>query len=141
MIMLAIALLLQVAPEQDAPMTDEALIAYASAPFDRWDAPSRGRFVIGKHNGITVVADFSCSDLCPNYTTRVIHYDVAPGHACDRIGAMTSFIHVPYGMSMHQEPFCVPKVLAHQLGHPIAAGQYFWAFAREVKSMIGREKR
>ena len=140
MMMFAIALLLQRLPPQDTPMTDEALIAYASTPFDPQVAPSRGLFVIGKHNGVTVVADYSCSDLCPEYTTRVIHYDVAPGYACDRIGAVTSLIYLPYVITMRQEPFCVPKVLAHQLGHPIAAQQYFLALRRDQKLVLELRK-
>jgi hypothetical protein len=58
------------------------------------------------------VADFPCSDLCPAYTTRIIHYDVAPGPPCDAAGGVTQLRLVPFSIGTREEAFCIPKPLA-----------------------------
>jgi hypothetical protein len=63
------------------------------------------------HNGVRVVADFPCSDLCPPNTLGIVHYDVAPDEQCTRIGGLTRQEWVPAGIAISQQPFCVPKVL------------------------------
>ena len=40
------------------------------------------RITLGLHHGVPVVVEFPCSDICPQYTTRIVHYDLAPGAAC-----------------------------------------------------------
>jgi hypothetical protein len=59
-----------------------------------------------------VVVDYPCADVCPDYTVRIIHYDVAPGHDCDQIGGKTVVRAVPFAIAARVEPFCVPAVLA-----------------------------
>jgi hypothetical protein len=97
----------------DAPraLTDADLVAYAARPFDK-AAMMFQRVTLGEHHGATVVADFPCSDVCPQYTIRVIHYDVAPGAACEAIGGVTVSRMVPFSIAVVEKRFCVPKVLA-----------------------------
>jgi hypothetical protein len=92
-------------------LTDAALVAYAAAPFDKTAMMGR-RVDLGRHRGVPVVAEFPCSDVCPAYTVRIVHYAVAPGAACDAAGGVTEAREVPYGIATHEEPFCIPRPLA-----------------------------
>jgi len=108
---LALALLASASNAAEDTLTDAALTAYAAQPFDRQAMMGR-QVVIGVHHGAKVVAEFPCSDVCPDYTTRIIHYDAAPGPACDAIGGVTAIRRVPFSIAVVEKPFCVPKVLA-----------------------------
>jgi hypothetical protein len=95
-------------------LTDRAIAAYAARPYDK--RAMMGRTVtIGIHHGVRVVAEHPCSDVCPNYTTRIIHYDVVPGPACQRIGGVVRDAIVPRGIAASRQPFCVPRVLGSQM--------------------------
>ncbi|MEA2461981.1 MAG: hypothetical protein QOH90_2158, partial [Actinomycetota bacterium] len=92
------------------PLSDHAIAAYAARPWDK--ARMMGRHqVLGLHNGVRVVVDFPCGDVCPNYTTRVIHYDVAPGPACVRARGVVRHAIIAQGPAASRRPFCVPRVL------------------------------
>src|SRR5947209_4127841 len=67
-----------------ASLSDTDLTAYAARPFDK-RAMMFKHVVVGVHHGASVVADFPCGDICQDYTTRIIHYDVTPGAACRAI--------------------------------------------------------
>ena len=97
----------------DAPrqLSDADLVAYAAKPFDH-GAMMFHHVTLGLHHGAPVVADFPCGDVCPNYTMRIIHYDVAPGPACARIGGVTVTRDVPQSIAMVEKSFCTPAVLA-----------------------------
>lgn len=58
-----------------------------------------------------MVADYICSDLCPDHTVRVIRFDVPTEKACADIGGIEKIIVVPYGIGVANKIFCVPKVL------------------------------
>ena len=92
-------------------LTDQALIDYAAKPFDKATMAFQ-HVTVGTHHGARVVAGFPCSDLCPAYTTRIIHYDVAPGEACKAIDGTDRLMTVPRGIAVTEELFCVPTVLA-----------------------------
>ena len=92
-------------------LSDADLVAYAKAGFDKGAMMER-RITLGRHHGALVIVDFPCSDICPDYTTRVIHYDVGPGAPCDAIGGATVTRAVPYSIAVIEKQFCVPKVLA-----------------------------
>lgn len=64
-------------------LSDADLVRYASKRFDPMKAPT-GREVLGRHRGTMVVVDFPCSDVCPQETRRIIHYDVPVGD-CRRV--------------------------------------------------------
>jgi len=94
-----------------AVLTDDALVAYAAAPYNK--AAMMERTVdLGRHRGVPVVAEFPCSDVCPAYTVRIIHYAVPPGAPCDAAGGVTQTWQVPFGIGTREEAFCVPGPLA-----------------------------
>lgn len=92
-------------------LSDADLIGYAASPFDHAAMMGR-RIAVGRHRGVAVVADFPCSDICPQYTRRIVHYDVPPGAACEAAGGVTQNREVPYSIAVVQKPFCIPKPLA-----------------------------
>jgi hypothetical protein len=91
-------------------LTDADLTAYAAKPFDK-GAMMFKHVALGLHHGALVVADFPCGDICPNYTVRIIHYDMAPGPACARLGGVTETRSVPVSIAVTSQSFCVPAVL------------------------------
>jgi hypothetical protein len=100
-----------VADAKPRQLSDADLIAYAARPFDK-QAMMEQHIVVGVHRGVPVIADFPCSDVCPNYTTRIIHYDLAPGPACTAAGGVVQSRRVPYSIAMIEKDFCVPRPLA-----------------------------
>jgi len=92
-------------------LSDADLVAYAAAPFDH-AAMMFKRITLGLHHGAPVVVEFPCSDICPQYTTQIIHYDLAPGAACAAAGGVTVTRRVPFSIAMVDKAFCVPKPLA-----------------------------
>jgi hypothetical protein len=94
------------------PVSDLALLRYAASRFDA-RAMAFKHVVLGLHRGTRVVADFPCSDVCPQYTRRIIHYDV-PVSACSRVHGVVVEEMVPRGIAVTREPFCEPAVLARK---------------------------
>ena len=91
--------------------SDSELVAYEAQPYDH--AAMMGQHVlVGLYRGARVVADFPCSDVCPDYTTRIVHLDVAPGPACEAAGGVTEARRVPFSIAMVERDFCVPGPLA-----------------------------
>ena len=97
-------------------LSDGALVAYASQPYD-----NAQKFlhhdVLGIHHGVEVIADFPCSDICPAYTVRIIHYAVAAGPDCDKIGGRARVATVPVSIAVTRQTFCVPAVLVEKNLH------------------------
>jgi hypothetical protein len=91
-------------------LTDADLLAYAAKPYDKAAMMER-RVALGLHHGAPVVADFPCSDICPDYTVRIIHYDLEPGPACARVGGAVESRAVPVSIAVMERKFCVPAVL------------------------------
>ncbi len=92
-------------------LSDRDLKRLDARPFDK-RAMMGKTVVLGRHHGVRVVANYPCSDVCPNYTVRIIHYDVQPGSECERAGGVTVTRTVPFGIGVVRKPFCAPKVLA-----------------------------
>jgi TonB family protein len=93
-------------------ITDSDLLAYVRSAFDRRSKMGK-REVLGLHQNTLVVVDFPCSDLCPAYTTRIIHYDVpADPKICARVGGVLRQEWVPKGIAVMPMPFCLPKSVA-----------------------------
>jgi hypothetical protein len=59
-----------------------------------------------------VVVDYICSDVCPNYTVRIIHFAVEAGSACAAVGGVEKSVVVPIGIGATPRTFCFPKVIA-----------------------------
>jgi hypothetical protein len=99
-----------------APLDDAALKAYAAEPFDK--GAMMGRTVeLGRNHGVPVVAEFPCSDVCPQYTVRIIHYRLPAGADCAAAGGVEKSVAVPVAITVFQKTFCVPKVLAESGGY------------------------
>jgi len=95
-----------------AELSDNSLITLARSPaIASIDGPYR--VVLGLHHQTEVVADYICSDVCPEYTVRVIHYSVQPGADCDRIGGKSVVTPVPFMLGQLPTPYCVPAILVN----------------------------
>lgn len=91
---------------------DAAVLAFVRTPFDpmaggRW--PNWPR-TLGTLRGTPVVISYTCSDLCPQYTKRIVRYNVTAGPACDRIGGISKDIVVPRGIGAGKARYCIPAV-------------------------------
>jgi hypothetical protein len=95
--------------EQGA-ISEASLLEYASTPYKK-GAHGADHQVLGKMNDVDVVVDFMCSDVCPDYTVRVIHFDVDPGPKCDEIGGVEQSVVVPVAIAAMPKLFCFPRVL------------------------------
>jgi hypothetical protein len=98
------------APAVVNALSDAALLKYASGGYDKRQMTSL-HVVLGQHHGVTVIADFPCSDLCPAYTVRVIHYDV-PISKCSAVGGVEKAMLVPVSITSVERSFCFPRVIA-----------------------------
>ena len=98
-------------------LDDAALHAYAARPWDK--ASLMGTTLpLGRYQGVPVVADFPCADVCPKYTVRIIHYDLPEGMSCAAAGGVEDSVPVPVAITVLQKTFCFPKTL-------VDAGQHF----------------
>jgi hypothetical protein len=93
------------------PITDADIVALASKPFKPPEDRIPDTYVLGIHNGTKVIVEFRCGDVCPQYTSRHIHYDVEPGPACDKIGGRKRTETLVQGIGLVRKDFCVPAVL------------------------------
>lgn len=98
------------AVEPPQPISDNALLSYASALYDKSHIEKQRTF-LGQLNGTPVVADFICSDLCPTYAVRVIHYELGKDQSCAAAGGIEKAIRVPVSIAAMDKVFCFPKVL------------------------------
>ncbi len=110
----SVALLTAASPSPSPPATpvwsDEKLLAYASSKYDK-RAMMNKHEILGTHKAVRLVADFPCSDICPDYTVRIIHYELDEGQSCAAAGGLEEAILVPVGIAATKKTFCVPKVL------------------------------
>ena len=90
-------------------VSDVELLQYATQDYDKRDMMFK-RVVLGINHGAEVVANFPCGDICPNYTVRVIHYELLPSK-CSEVGGIQRELQIAQGPAMHNESFCFPKVL------------------------------
>jgi len=94
---------------QNKTLSDEELLNYAKSSFDKEKMMGKN-FILGYHNGIPVRVSFPCSDVCPDYTIRIIRYDVSLGE-CELAGGEIKSIYVPFGEALKAKAFCFPKVI------------------------------
>jgi hypothetical protein len=67
---------------------------------------------------VPVVAEFPCSDVCPQYTVRIIHYRLPPEASCASVGGVEKEVLVPIAIAVRPKTFCIPEPL-------VASGQYY----------------
>lgn len=91
-------------------LDDAALLAYARQPWDKATL-MHTTVPLGRYHGVPVVAEFPCGDVCPQYTQRIIHFDLPEGADCARIGGVEQDVLVPMAIAMRTKRFCFPKVL------------------------------
>jgi hypothetical protein len=98
-------------------LDDAALTTYAARPFDK--RAMMGQTVeLGRNHGMPVVAEFPCSDVCPQYTVRIIHYRLPEGVDCASAGGTEKTVGVPVAIAVLPKTFCVPNAL-------VAGGGYY----------------
>ncbi|WP_235562855.1 hypothetical protein [Brevundimonas sp. Root1423] len=90
------------------PLNDAKLIDFVRRPFDPMSDEARWPRALGTHHGVPVIVSYTCSDVCPNYTKRIVHYDLAPGEECERAGGISKDIVVPSGIGTGLRRFCIP---------------------------------
>ena len=90
-------------------LSDEALLKYISTPYTTVE---KTRVDLGKHRDALVVADFICSDICPAYTVRVVHYEVPENKTCASIGGVEKRVQVPVAITTREKSFCFPATIA-----------------------------
>jgi hypothetical protein len=95
-------------------LSDADLLSYASSSFDQRAMEGKS-VVLGVHQGVSVVAEFPCADLCPNNTVRVIHYDVAGETECAQKGGLPRTLWVPEGVGNVPRIYCLPRVIAAEV--------------------------
>ena len=77
--------------------------------------------VLGTHHHTNVLVTTRCSDVCPAYTVRVVHYALEQGPACEAAGGVMAKVITPVGIGAIPKEFCVPTVLFEAKlfeGHP-----------------------
>lgn len=92
-------------------LSEQQLLEFADRKYEK-EKLSLTKVRLGRINDFTVVVDYICSDLCPNHTVRVIHFELPPDKVCAEIGGIEEAITIPYGIGTVNKIFCVPKVLA-----------------------------
>jgi hypothetical protein len=94
------------------PIDDAAVLAFVKKPFDPMEKGRRWPRALGMLRGIPVVISYSCSDVCPQYTRRIIRYNVTAGAPCDRVGGISKPVVVPRGIGLGRRLYCIPAVTA-----------------------------
>lgn len=90
------------------PIDDAAILAFVKKPFDPMSDPTKWPRTLGMHRGAPVVVSYTCSDVCPNYTKRIVRYNVYAGPACERMGGVSKDIVVPKGIGAGPRRYCIP---------------------------------
>ena len=103
------------------PISDARIAAIAARPFDQ-RAKMFHHELLGLNRGLRVLADYPCSDVCPDATVRIIHYDRPPGRGCEAAGGVTASRMVPISISVQRVDYCVPAVL--ERGQPAKRRPY-----------------
>jgi hypothetical protein len=98
-------------------MDAAALQAYASKPWDK-AALMNTTVELGRYRNVPLVAEFPCSDVCPQFTVRINHYRLPAGTRCASVGGVEKDVLVPIAITVLQKTFCIPQPL-------VASGQYY----------------
>lgn len=89
-------------------LSDDDILRYQTERFDQ--AELVGKTIrLGAHRGNPVVADHPCGDVCPQYTVRIVRYEV-PIENCEQAGGVIEYRMIP-SIAPSVQKFCVPPVL------------------------------
>ena len=94
-----------------------ALQAWAGKPWDK-AALMHTTVDVGSYRGVPVVAEHPCSDVCPQYTVRIIHFQLPADASCASVGGVEKEVLVPVAITVRSKTFCVPDAL-------VKSGQYY----------------
>ena len=97
-------------PHNLAPIDDAALIDFVRRPFDPMSDRTAWPRTLGTHRGVPVIVSYTCSDLCPDYTKRIVRYNLLPGEQCTLAGGISKDIVVPSGIGTGLRRYCIPAV-------------------------------
>ncbi len=100
-----------------AQMDAAALSAYANKPWDKATL-MHTQVDLGSYKGVPVMAEFPCSDVCPQYTVRIIHYRLPADASCASVGGVEKQVLVPIAIAVMPKTFCIPEPL-------VASGQFY----------------
>ncbi|KRE85544.1 hypothetical protein ASG75_08145 [Rhodanobacter sp. Soil772] len=100
-----------------AQMDAAALQAWAGQPWDK-AALMNTTVELGRYRNVPVVAEFPCSDVCPQYTVRIIHYQLPAETSCASVGGVEKEVLVPIAITVRSKTFCIPEPL-------VASGAYY----------------
>ena len=92
-------------------LSDAELIAIAKQQ-NRQPQSHTSRSVIGVHHGVNVIEEFQCSDVCPENTMRVVHYDIDDAAQCSNVGGVVKSILTPIAIAVMPKDYCLPAVIA-----------------------------
>jgi hypothetical protein len=90
-------------------LSDSDLLKYANSSFNKGKMMGKD-IILGYHKGTPVRVTFPCSDVCPNYTIRIVRYDVNLSE-CQEAGGEIKSIAVPFGIGVKLEEFCFPEII------------------------------
>jgi hypothetical protein len=92
------------------PLDAAALQAWAGKPWDK-AALMHTTVTVGRYNGVPVVAEHPCSDVCPQYTVRIVHFQLPADTSCASVGGVEKQVLVPIAITVRSKTFCVPDAL------------------------------
>ena len=92
-------------------LSDAELINIAKQQ-NRQPQSHTSRSVIGVHHGVNVIEEFQCSDVCPENTMRVVHYDIDDAAQCSNVGGVVKSILTPIAIAVMPKDYCLPAVIA-----------------------------
>jgi hypothetical protein len=90
-------------------LSDRKILSFAKSSYEQREKMHTVE-ILGYQNGAKIIVEYPCSDLCPAYTKRIIHYDVDVEN-CAEVDGMVKKISVPFGIAFGPKEFCIPKVL------------------------------
>ena len=98
-------------------LTSGRLAILASAPYDKGEKSGKHE-ILGTLHGVQVVADYPCGDICPTYTTRIIHYNLEVGPLCEAKNGIAEFRSFNSGIAPVSRLYCIPAVLKSERPSP-----------------------
>jgi hypothetical protein len=110
-IVVVLLLALGACSQPELAADDRRLLDYASRSYDKREMMNT-KVSLGVHNGAPVIAEFPCSDICPDYTVRIIHYSLAEGQSCSQVSGVEKSVLVPAGVGRTERSYCFPAILA-----------------------------
>jgi hypothetical protein len=102
---------------EPARLDAAALRAWASQPWNK-AALMHTTVEVGRYRNVPVVAEHPCSDVCPQYTVRIIHFRLPADASCASIGGVEKQVLVPIAIAVRSKTFCVPEPL-------VTSGAYY----------------